>query len=819
MICAILLLSGIVGAVPQVALPINSQVPPIARIDHDYNFQFSDSTFAHSASDNVTYTLEGAPQWLSLHPSSREFSGTPHANDVGSSSFQLRASDLDGSVAAPVTLIVSEYPSPALAIDVSAALESAGLCSDEKRLALYQNTPFQFTLSAGVESNKPDGVIYYATSTDRSPLPSWISFNDKDIEFEGTTPQPVYAPQTYTFLLIASTVEGFEEWSTTFSLAVGMHQLAFRKVHQIAERLQGGDLTVDSLLDQLLLDGRSISSTDIAGAWANVPPGLSFDPISLTFKGRDFKSNGLKTITVTVKDAYDDLASTNISLERFEAGSGDDVPQAGDTSTPNTSAPTTSSEEISHSSAAAVTPKAGSNNLSPGDIVAAVVVPIIVVFVCILCLLLRRRRQKRDQQEDDDSLPDMQECWVSAPAVGSVPKLQLKYHDEYLNDGVSSNQISGSQFEDVSNDYSTLSSVTRGSQAPSVRVVARVSTHQGSMASSRRSTRNSWTSSFRRARRSKKGRRIQSHLSPGPLSERRLTGFGHGRTDMGPPRLTGSAGVFARTRRTQSTLVTTSASSFASGIPQGPAIRNQSLRRHLSRLGRGNTIRLVTASDMTSSRVGTSERENEIIGGEASTPEHQLQDFDKERQKYLKSRGKISSRPLFGSCESPASQSLRKTSTPRKPSMNPQGEARTGPGGDIGAAEESSSPSLLYPRVIEPSCEALDRFGTPDSGSRYSNSTHMDYGEYEEDGRISIIEEHTQAGASEHEEGKEDDAEQSVRLINRHSQGARSLLEERETASRSKYTSGQSSAWRQSIFHEAVDDSEDGRGSESPRLL
>lgn len=70
-----------VDAIPTVAFPLKSQVPPVARISKPFSYTFLNSTF--SSTLPRSYTLSNAPSWLFLDSSTRTLSGTPSVSDVG----------------------------------------------------------------------------------------------------------------------------------------------------------------------------------------------------------------------------------------------------------------------------------------------------------------------------------------------------------------------------------------------------------------------------------------------------------------------------------------------------------------------------------------------------------------------------------------------------------------------------------------------------------------------------------------------------------------------------------------------------------------
>jgi hypothetical protein len=70
---AVYLFAALAIAAPTITFPINSQVPPVARVSMPFMFTFSASTF--SGSSSLDYTLSSAPTWLSLDGSTRTLLG------------------------------------------------------------------------------------------------------------------------------------------------------------------------------------------------------------------------------------------------------------------------------------------------------------------------------------------------------------------------------------------------------------------------------------------------------------------------------------------------------------------------------------------------------------------------------------------------------------------------------------------------------------------------------------------------------------------------------------------------------------------------
>src|SRR2546423_3208114 len=100
-----IILFNVVWASPSIQLPVNSQVPPVARISQPYAFVFAESTFT-STTGPITYALSDNPAWLQVDGPSRTLSGRPGSSDDGLANFQLIATDAQGSTPLSVRLIV-----------------------------------------------------------------------------------------------------------------------------------------------------------------------------------------------------------------------------------------------------------------------------------------------------------------------------------------------------------------------------------------------------------------------------------------------------------------------------------------------------------------------------------------------------------------------------------------------------------------------------------------------------------------------------------------------------------------------------------------
>lgn len=304
-------------AAPGIALPFNSQVPTVARVGQAYLFQLSASTFNPEAS-NVTYELSNEPSWLSIDGSTRTLSGTPGQDDVGVATFLLSATDDTGTAQMPCTLIVSSDPAPRLQGDVSEQLATTShLSSDQPPVVAVQPSStfvFQFQQNSFIDIVQRK-LFYYATLTDHTPLPSWLSFDPQALTFTGTTPDLSATPQSWSVDLIASDVAGFAGATASFTITIGMQQLVFTPAEQTVNISAGMHLAITTLQSQLFRNGVPLGLDSLANAnVGSLPSWLVFDSRTLSLVGIVPPNVASQAITVTAIDDSGDSATAFINL-------------------------------------------------------------------------------------------------------------------------------------------------------------------------------------------------------------------------------------------------------------------------------------------------------------------------------------------------------------------------------------------------------------------------------------------------------------------------------------------------------------------------
>jgi len=320
---AIAILGSVVGAIPTIAFPLNSQVPPVARVSEPFQYTFSSSTF--SSALPLKYSLSKAPEWLSLDSNSRTLSGTPTPKDTGPDAvtgveIEIVAEDDTGSVILNATIVISKEPPPVINIPLSNQLSSFGTTSLPSTALYHPSTPFRISIDRDT-FNAKDGTSnfnYYAVTADNTPLPSWITFDLTSFTFSGQTPDYaslIQPPQTFGMKLIASDVAGFAGAAITFDIKVGVHLFAFKNANLTANFSPGIEVKFDGLANNLQIDGQAAAASSVASVTAQCPPWISFDNSTLSLSGTPPSDAIPGNISVQATDIYGDIATAFVLVD------------------------------------------------------------------------------------------------------------------------------------------------------------------------------------------------------------------------------------------------------------------------------------------------------------------------------------------------------------------------------------------------------------------------------------------------------------------------------------------------------------------------
>ncbi|QPC77660.1 hypothetical protein HYE68_008412 [Fusarium pseudograminearum] len=328
---AILLLSIVrfTNSQPTINYPINSQLPPVARVDEPFSYIFSKYTFRSDS--NISYSLGNAPEWLSIDSERRRLYGIPTndtipSGDVVGQTIEVIAKDDSGSTTLSSTLVISRNKSPSIRIPLLEQIEGFGDYSPPSSLTSYPSTDISFTFDSETFDHQPNMINYYATSGDGSPLPAWMRFDANSLTFSGQTPSLeslIQPPQTFDFELVASDIVGFSAVSVAFSVVVGRHRLSSDDPIISMNTTRGRKLVYRGLADNIKLDSKSVDTEDIEISTDGLPKWLSLDENTWEIEGTPGKSDHSTNFTITLRDPYQDTlniyATVNVSTALFRS--------------------------------------------------------------------------------------------------------------------------------------------------------------------------------------------------------------------------------------------------------------------------------------------------------------------------------------------------------------------------------------------------------------------------------------------------------------------------------------------------------------------
>ncbi|CAH0052682.1 unnamed protein product [Clonostachys solani] len=320
----------LVSCVPIISFPFNAQLPPVARIKRLYSYSFSSYTF--QSDTNITYQLRNGPKWLSLDGKDRRLFGIPTDKDVPPTqgnvvgqTFQIIATDSTGSRTMDGTIVVSREAGPEIKIPVSEQIKRFGSYSAPSSILSYPSTDFSFSFNTTTFAHPSNGINYYASSGNSSPLPAWVKFDATTLSFSGRTPtfEALYQPpQKFDIRLIASDVAGFSSTSIDFSIVVGSHKLSAESPVITLNASRGTSFKYGGLANAIRLDGKPASSKDLATTVAALPGWLKFDSETWVIEGMPNKGDRSTNFTVKFTDSFSDtlevLVMANVATGLFE---------------------------------------------------------------------------------------------------------------------------------------------------------------------------------------------------------------------------------------------------------------------------------------------------------------------------------------------------------------------------------------------------------------------------------------------------------------------------------------------------------------------
>ncbi len=161
---------------------VASQIPDQSATEGlEFGYTFPESTFSDADEDTLTYSAvtndDGAlPSWLGFDNSTRTFSGTPSAEDVGTLSVKVTADDGRGGAV-----------SDTFNITVAAANKAPTVANEIPDQTAMEGLEFRYRFEENTFNDADnDTLTYIAVKGDDGALPAWLGFDSTARTFLGT---------------------------------------------------------------------------------------------------------------------------------------------------------------------------------------------------------------------------------------------------------------------------------------------------------------------------------------------------------------------------------------------------------------------------------------------------------------------------------------------------------------------------------------------------------------------------------------------------------------------------------------------------------
>jgi len=270
------LLSG-VQAAPNLNYPLMDQQPPVARIDQLFVFTLLPGTF-NTTAGVISYTTDDLPSWLRFNSGSAAFYGTPTASDEGQQSITITARDNDGTTDSSFDLIVTDYTAPAVhqGFNTQISNDTVGELASVQRLSGGGGitVPPYWSFSLGFlyetfrlsRTDPVNGDLFFsARERGTTTLPSWLTFNNNTMTFNGVAP----AEGTFTIVATGSDFWGYTGAQTSFIIEVGTGEgIEVDRMSNFSDIVAKVKMDVDYQVDisDILIGGQAATADQVTFA-------------------------------------------------------------------------------------------------------------------------------------------------------------------------------------------------------------------------------------------------------------------------------------------------------------------------------------------------------------------------------------------------------------------------------------------------------------------------------------------------------------------------------------------------------------------------
>ncbi|KPA15630.1 hypothetical protein MHK_004163, partial [Candidatus Magnetomorum sp. HK-1] len=264
-------------------------------------FTFDTNTFNDvDSGDSLTYgaTLDddsSLPSWLTFNASSRNFSGTPTNDNVGTLSIKVTATDTS-----------SESITDIFTLTINNTNDAPTLANPISDQSVNEDSVLDFTFDTNTfnDVDTGDSLTYGATLDDDSSLPSWLIFNASSKNFSGT---PTNDNVGIISIKVTATDTSSESITDVFTLTINNTNDAPTVANAISDQSVNEDSALNFTFDTNTFNDVDTGDSLTYGATldddSSLPSWLTFNASTRNFSGTPTNDNvGSISIKVTATD-------------------------------------------------------------------------------------------------------------------------------------------------------------------------------------------------------------------------------------------------------------------------------------------------------------------------------------------------------------------------------------------------------------------------------------------------------------------------------------------------------------------------------------
>lgn len=309
---------------PNLVYSLQEQRPPVARVNQTWSWTLLPDTFNASSGATLTLSSRSLPSWATFDAASYTFAGLPGAADVGSQyvTVQANVSGVATGTTDGFQLLVVDGQAAYVRLSIAEQLPSASSLGGgatytaDGAMRVPPNWSFSLGFQQYTFQDASLSQIYYtAYQTGTTELPSWLSFDNRTVTFDGLAPSTL---GEMSFTIFGSDHFGYGDVQQQFSLSVGYHYLS------LGQPLPSLNTSIDDAVNYtipisgILLDNSTIVASNLSAVEVTLTnlPYLSYDSKTRVISG-SIPSTVISTsfsIPVTFRDVYNDTVVTNISM-------------------------------------------------------------------------------------------------------------------------------------------------------------------------------------------------------------------------------------------------------------------------------------------------------------------------------------------------------------------------------------------------------------------------------------------------------------------------------------------------------------------------